>query len=214
VSPEALAPGVGCAPAGTYAVAKRAFDVVVASLVLVLAAPLLLAVALGIWAGSPGAPVFRQRRIGRSGREFMMWKFRTMVRDAEAMRSELVARSREQDWLNVDDDPRVTGIGRLLRRTSLDEMPQLVNVLRGEMSLVGPRPLPLVEDARVPAWAQPRLKVRPGLTGLWQVGGRTLVPFPEMLRLDCEYVRGLSWSTDLRILVRTVLAVLSGRGAN
>jgi lipopolysaccharide/colanic/teichoic acid biosynthesis glycosyltransferase len=192
---------------------KRAFDVTVAALALALLAVLLVGLALAIAASSRGIPLFRQRRVGRFGEEFMIWKFRTMVRDAARRRAELMAYSREPDWLQIDHDPRVTRIGRFLRRTSLDELPQLVNILRGEMSLVGPRPLPPVEHARLPAWSMARLEVRPGLTGLWQVMGRTRIPFQEMLRLDCEYVRERSWGTDLRILARTVPVVLLGRGA-
>jgi lipopolysaccharide/colanic/teichoic acid biosynthesis glycosyltransferase len=205
---DALSP-----PAGVYGGAKRAMDVVGALVALVLLAPLLLGITLAIVAGSRGGPLFRQRRVGRFGHEFAMWKFRTMVVDAEGRRSELILHSRESDWLQVDHDPRVTPLGRVLRRTSLDELPQLVNVLRGDMSLVGPRPLPIVEHAGIPAWCGPRLGVRPGLTGLWQVTGRTRIPFQEMLRLDCEYVRILSWWTDLKILLRTVPAVIRGTGA-
>jgi lipopolysaccharide/colanic/teichoic acid biosynthesis glycosyltransferase len=205
---------VGYAPAGTYRVAKRAIDVIVSLTGLMLLAPLLLVLALAVWASSPGTPLFRQRRVGRGGTEFLMWKFRTMVADAERRRSELVTRSRDSGWLMLDRDPRVTGVGRFLRRTSLDELPQLLNVLRGDMSLVGPRPLPLIEHARLPEWSAPRLAVRPGITGLWQVMGRTLIPFEDMLRLDCRYVDELSWRSDLGILVRTVPSVLLGRGAN
>jgi lipopolysaccharide/colanic/teichoic acid biosynthesis glycosyltransferase len=205
---------VGYAPAGTYRVAKRAIDVIVSLTGLMLLAPLLLVLALAVWASSPGTPLFRQRRVGRGGTEFLMWKFRTMVADAERRRSELVTRSRDSGWLMLDRDPRVTGVGRFLRRTSLDELPQLLNVLRGDMSLVGPRPLPVVEHALLPDWSGPRLSVRPGITGLWQVAGRTRVPFEEMLRLDCRYVSELSWRSDLEILVRTVPSVLLGKGAN
>jgi lipopolysaccharide/colanic/teichoic acid biosynthesis glycosyltransferase len=211
---QQVAPGVGCAPPGAYRVAKRGVDVIVALTGLVLLASLLIALALAVWASSPGTPLFRQRRVGRGGTQFRMWKFRTMVPDAERRRSELVARSRDSGWLKLDRDPRITGVGRFLRRTSLDELPQLLNVLRGDMSLVGPRPLPLIEHARVPDWSGPRLSVRPGMTGLWQVAGRTLVPFEEMLRLDCRYVSELSWRSDLEILVRTIPSVLLGRGAN
>jgi lipopolysaccharide/colanic/teichoic acid biosynthesis glycosyltransferase len=211
---QQAAPGVGFAPAGSYRVAKRGIDVIVALTGLVLLAPLLLVLALAVWASSPGAPLFRQRRVGRGGTQFRMWKFRTMVPDAERRRSELVGRSRDRGWLKLDRDPRVTGIGRVLRRTSLDELPQLLNVLRGDMSLVGPRPLPLVEHALLPDWSAPRLSVRPGITGLWQVMGRTLVPFEEMLRLDCRYVDELSLRSDVEIIARTVPSVLLGRGAN
>jgi lipopolysaccharide/colanic/teichoic acid biosynthesis glycosyltransferase len=209
-----LAPGVACPPATPYLAVKRCLDVAVAIVMLVLLAPLLLAITLAVVASSSGPAVFRQPRAGRFGEQFTMWKFRTMVLDAEARRSELIAHSREKAWLALDHDPRVTAVGLLLRRTSLDELPQLVNVVRGEMSFVGPRPLPLAEHANLPAWSALRLEVRPGLTGMWQVMGRSHVPFQEMLRLDCEYVRAVSWWTDLKILARTVPAVLGGRGAN
>lgn len=213
MSAEQLVPGVACAPTWSYRLAKRTLDVSVASVALIVLSPLMLGVALAIGAGCRGAPLFRQRRVGRFGREFKMWKFRTMVSNAEQLRAELMARSRERDWLHLDQDPRVTRVGRLLRRTSLDELPQLLNVLRGEMSLVGPRPLPLVEHAALPRWSQPRLEVRPGLTGLWQVAGRTQLGFQDMLQLDCRYVREQSLRADLNILIRTIPAVVSARGA-
>jgi lipopolysaccharide/colanic/teichoic acid biosynthesis glycosyltransferase len=137
-----------------------------------------------------------------------------MVTGAEDRRSALIARSLESEWLHLEHDPRITRVGRVLRRTSLDELPQLFNVVRGDMSLVGPRPLPPVEQAALPAWSLARLEVRPGLTGLWQVRGRTELDVQAMLRLDCEYVRDQSWRTDLLILALTVPAVVSGRGAN
>jgi lipopolysaccharide/colanic/teichoic acid biosynthesis glycosyltransferase len=198
----------------TYEMTKRGLDFSAASLALVLLLPLMVAVALAIALGSRGAPLFRQRRVGRFGREFEMWKFRTMVADAERRRAELIAQSLESEWLHLEHDPRVTRIGRVLRRTSVDELPQLLNVVRGDMSLVGPRPLPPIEQDNLPAWARARLEVRPGLTGLWQVNGRTQLGVQAMLRLDCEYVRAHSLQTDLRILVLTVPAVLTGRGAN
>jgi lipopolysaccharide/colanic/teichoic acid biosynthesis glycosyltransferase len=193
--------------------AKRAIDIAGAAVGIVLLLPLMLVVALMVCAGSPGAPLFRQRRAGRAGREFDMWKFRTMVAGAERLRPLLIGDSRDADWLDLERDPRITRLGRLLRRTSLDELPQLLNVLLGHMSLVGPRPLPLEEQARVPAWAAPRADVRPGITGLWQVRGRAGVGFTEMLRLDCEYVREATLWGDLRILARTVPAVLAAKGA-
>jgi lipopolysaccharide/colanic/teichoic acid biosynthesis glycosyltransferase len=163
---------------------------------------------------SPGPALFRQVRVGRDGRRFEMWKFRTMVVDAEERRAELVARSRDPDWLDLEDDPRVTRVGRILRHTSLDELPQLFNVLRGDMRLVGPRPLIPVEHARMPAWARVRDDVTPGMTGLWQVAGRTRLTFEEMLELDCRYVATRSVRRDLEILLRTIPAVLSGKGVN
>jgi lipopolysaccharide/colanic/teichoic acid biosynthesis glycosyltransferase len=214
VTASPLAPRVACPPATPYRAVKRCIDVAVALAALGPLLPLMLAIAIAVRASSSGPVVFRQPRAGRFGRQFTMWKFRTMVLDAEARRAELIAYSREPAWLALEHDPRVTAVGRFLRRTSLDELPQLLNVIRGEMSLVGPRPLPLTEHAHLPAWSAPRLEVRPGLTGMWQVRGRCRVPFEEMLRLDCEYVREVSWWTDLKVLARTVPAVLGGRGAN
>jgi lipopolysaccharide/colanic/teichoic acid biosynthesis glycosyltransferase len=193
---------------------KRAIDLVGGTLGLVLVAPLLLVLALVVCATSPGAALFGQRRAGRGGREFTMWKLRTMVAGADRMRPVLLAQSRDADWLDLADDPRVTLLGRLLRRTSLDELPQLFNVVRGDMSLVGPRPLPVEEHARIPDWAQARVRLRPGITGLWQVEGRASVSFQDMLLLDCEYVGRVSLPTDLKILLRTVPAVLTGKGTN
>ena len=198
----------------TYRLGKRALDLSLAAAAMVVLAPLMVAVAVAIALGSRGAPVFRQQRVGRFGRRFRMWKFRTMVVDAERQRAELIARSQESEWLHLDRDPRVTRVGRVLRRTSLDELPQLLNVLSGDMSLIGPRPLPPVEAERLPEWSSARLHVRPGLTGLWQVRGRTQLDFRSMLLLDCEYVRELSLGTDLKILALTVPAVLTGRWAN
>jgi len=192
---------------------KRTIDIAGALLALVVLTPLMLVVALAVAASSPGAPLFRQRRAGLGGRAFSMWKFRTMVVGAEQLRPLLIGESRDADWLDLEQDPRITQVGRVLRRTSLDELPQLLNVLRGQMSLVGPRPLPLEEHARIPEWASLRTAVRPGVTGLWQVRGRASGGFAEMLQLDCEYVRRVSLWTDLQILVRTVPAVLAAKGA-
>jgi lipopolysaccharide/colanic/teichoic acid biosynthesis glycosyltransferase len=193
---------------------KRVIDVVGASLLLLLVAPMLALIAIAVVTDSSGPVLFRQERIGRNGRPFAMWKFRTMVADAERLHASLVALSRDPDWLDLDVDPRVTRLGRILRKSSLDELPQLVNVVRGQMSLVGPRPLIPVDHARVPPWARRRVDATPGITGLWQVAGRTSLSFTEMLRLDCRYVDTWSLGRDLLILVRTVPAVLSGKGAN
>jgi lipopolysaccharide/colanic/teichoic acid biosynthesis glycosyltransferase len=194
-------------------IVKRELDVAGALVGLLLLAPVLLSVALAIRLTSRGPAIFRQRRAGRDHRPFTMWKFRTMVDGADRMRAELVGDLPEDAWLDLERDPRVTRLGRILRRSSLDELPQLVNVLRGDMSLVGPRPLPLDEHARIPEWASARVDVRPGLTGPWQVAGRECIGFLDMLRLDCQYVGRQSLWEDLKILVRTVPAVLDGRGA-
>jgi lipopolysaccharide/colanic/teichoic acid biosynthesis glycosyltransferase len=195
------------------AVVKRAIDVTGALLGLMLLAPLLLSIALAVRMTSPGPAIFRQRRAGRGHREFVLWKFRTMFDGSDDLRAELIVHVPDDGWLDLEQDPRVTPLGRVLRRCSLDELPQLVNVLRGDMSLVGPRPLPLDEHARIPAWATARADVRPGLTGAWQVAGRERIGFLEMLRLDCQYVATRSLWSDLKILVRTIPAVLDGKGA-
>jgi lipopolysaccharide/colanic/teichoic acid biosynthesis glycosyltransferase len=202
-----------CAVAARRALA-RTTDIVLASVVAAACAPLMALAATAVRIESPGPALFRQRRVGRSGRHFGMWKFRTMVVDAEERRAELVARSRDPNWLHVDHDPRVTRVGRILRRTSLDELPQLFNVLRGDMAMVGPRPLIPAEHARMPGWARMRDDVKPGVTGLWQVAGRTTLTFEQMLELDCVYVGTRSARRDLEILARTVPAVVSGKGAN
>jgi lipopolysaccharide/colanic/teichoic acid biosynthesis glycosyltransferase len=161
-----------------------------------------------------GPVLFRQRRVGRWDRHFQVIKFRTMCVDAEAKRAELLARSKDPGWLLLDEDPRITRVGRFLRHTSLDELPQVWNVLRGEMSLVGPRPL-MEEDARqLTGWGRSRLDLKPGLTGLWQVLGRTSIPFEEMVKLDYLYVTNWSLWNDIRLLLRTFPAVFARRGAN
>ena len=199
--------------------AKRAMDVVGALGGLILLGPLLAIVALLIRLDSPGPILFRQRRMGLGGREFRCLKFRTMVPDAEQRMRDLEARNESSCGVlfKIKDDPRVTTLGRFLRRTSLDELPQLWNVLVGEMSLVGPRPLQLrdsekLEDLDPEAYGR-RLSVMPGLTGPWQVGGRSDADCGKMLRLDLDYVENWSIATDLEILVKTVAVVLEGRGA-
>jgi lipopolysaccharide/colanic/teichoic acid biosynthesis glycosyltransferase len=157
--------------------------------------------------------LFRQTRIGRDGEEFQVVKFRTMYRDAEARKAELLAKNETDGLLfKMTDDPRITKPGKLLRRTSIDELPQLINVFKGEMSLVGPRPLP-VDDSDFEGHVRRRLLVRPGITGLWQVSGRSEVTWDEAVRLDLYYVENWSLALDVTILMRTVLAVWRGEGA-
>ena len=171
---------------------KRAMDLVVSVSLLVLLAPLGVLIAIAIKLDSPGPVFFAQERVGRGGRRFRLFKFRTMVNDAEEQRAALVQQSGDPLWLKLSHDPRITRVGRRLRRLSLDELPQLYNVLRSEMSLVGPRPLILSEDELVQGWARGRLDLTPGLTGYWQVLGRTRIPFEEMVKLDYLYV--MNWS--------------------
>jgi lipopolysaccharide/colanic/teichoic acid biosynthesis glycosyltransferase len=191
---------------------KRAVDVVLSAVALVALAPLLAFVAAIIRLDSPGPVLFRQARMGVDDRPFQILKLRTMSVNADALRDELRHRSETGDprLFKLRDDPRVTRVGRPLRRLSIDELPQLVNVLRGEMSLVGPRPLPLDEDENITDWGRRRLDLRPGITGLWQTLGRSDIPFDEMLRLDYVYVTSWSLWSDVRIMLRT-LPSLAGR---
>jgi exopolysaccharide biosynthesis polyprenyl glycosylphosphotransferase len=193
---------------------KRVMDVLVSSIALAVAAPFLLLLALAIKLDSSGPVLFIQERIGKGGQAFKLYKLRTMVADAERNREQLLMQSSDPNWLLLDQDPRVTRVGAWLRRLSLDELPQLWNVVRGEMSLVGPRPLIAVEDERVQPWARRRLDLTPGITGYWQVLGRTRIPFEEMVKLDYLYVMNWSLWTDLKLIIRTLPIMVSGRGAN
>jgi exopolysaccharide production protein ExoY len=202
---------------GTRILVKRIFDILIAAALLVLLAPCMAAIAVVVRRSSPGPVLFRQKRVGVDGRPFRILKFRTMCSDAETvLRSDaaLYAAYVENGYkLPLGIDPRITRIGLWLRRTSLDELPQLWNVLRGDMSLVGPRPVVPDEVAHYGDRAQTFLSVLPGVTGLWQVCGRSDVPYPERCDVELDYVRSWSLSQDLVILYRTVGAVVSGRGA-
>jgi exopolysaccharide biosynthesis polyprenyl glycosylphosphotransferase len=200
--------------AGADWVLKRAFDLVVSLLVLVVGTPLWLLIAVWIKLDSRGPILYRDRRVGVGEHEFDMLKFRTMVRDAGARQEELEERNEAGGALfKIRRDPRVTRVGRVLRRLSLDEMPQLLNVLRGEMSLVGPRPLPVRDYRMLEAWHRKRYLVLPGITGLWQISGRSNLTFDDLVRLDFYYIENWSIWLDISILIKTPLAILSGRGA-
>jgi exopolysaccharide biosynthesis polyprenyl glycosylphosphotransferase len=198
---------------------KRMLDLVLSVLAIVALSPLFAYIALRIKLDSPGPVFFRQLRMGSGERPFRMVKFRTMVADADARRAEVAhlnmhaQNGGDARMLKVPDDPRITTVGRMLRRTSLDELPQLFNVFAGEMSIVGPRPLPLDEDALIEDWGRERLALKPGMTGLWQVSGRSSIPFGEMVNLDYLYVSGWSLWGDLRLIARTFPAVFRGRQA-
>jgi exopolysaccharide biosynthesis polyprenyl glycosylphosphotransferase len=193
---------------------KRVMDLVLATVVLITFAPLLALIAVAIKLDSRGPVLFVQERVGKGGRPFRLYKLRTMAADADRRRGQLLANSGDPNWLLLESDPRVTRVGRLLRRLSLDELPQLWNVLRGEMSVVGPRPLIAAEDERVRSWARGRLDLTPGITGYWQVLGRTRIPFEEMVKLDYLYVMNWSLWTDMKLIIRTLPAMMTGRGAN
>ena len=199
---------------GARRLVKEAFDRVLASAAVLLLAPLFLSMAVAIRLGDRGPALFRQTRVGKDGRPFTVYKFRTMVVDAEARKAELVLLNETGGVLfKMRKDPRITHAGELLRRWSLDEMPQLINVIRGDMSLVGPRP-PLPDEVdRYPDHVRRRLAVKPGITGLWQVNGRSDLSWDESVRLDLRYVENWSLMLDMQILWKTLSAVAGGSGA-
>ncbi|HTA15758.1 MAG TPA: exopolysaccharide biosynthesis polyprenyl glycosylphosphotransferase [Solirubrobacteraceae bacterium] len=195
------------------ALVKRSFDLVGASLGLLLLSPLMIAISIAIKLDSRGPLFFRQLRVGRDEKHFGLFKFRTMVPNAEQLKSSLADLNEAQEGLfKIADDPRVTRVGRFLRKTALDELPQLFNVLRGEMSLVGPRPLIRDEDQRIEGWHRRRLALHPGMTGHWQILGPASVSLREMVAIDYLYVANWSLWTDVKILLRTVPYVLCRRG--
>ena len=192
---------------------KRAMDATVAATAIVLLAPLLALIALAIKVGSRGPVLFRQRRIGQHGDEFDLYKFRTMVDGADGMKAGLEELNEAEGLFKIRSDPRLTRVGPLLRRTHFDELPQLINVLRGEMSLVGPRPLVPDEDKTIEGWHRLRVQLLPGMTGHWQILGGPRVPLHEMVKIDHLYVANWSLWLDLKILLRTVPHVLARRGS-
>ncbi len=197
-----------------YRVSKRTLDVVLALAGLTLLLPLVPLIVVLIKLDSPGPVVFAQHRVGRRGRMFVCYKFRSMVREAEGMKSGLVELNEATGpAFKIRRDPRITVIGAFLRRSSLDEVPQLVNVLRGDMSIVGPRPQIPAEVELYEPWHLRRLEVKPGITCLWQIAGRSHIGFDEWMRLDLEYIRRRSMRLDLWILLRTLPAVIARKGA-
>lgn len=197
-----------------YRISKRWFDFTVCLAALPIALPVMAVIALAVKMDSPGPAIFFQERTGLNGRRFRMIKFRTMVKGAEALKANY-QHLNELSWpdFKMTHDPRMTKIGRILRKTSLDELPQLINILLGDMSLVGPRPTSFKADT-YQLWQTERLEVRPGLTGLWQVSGRSNVDFIERVEMDIEYLERQSWSLDIKILWLTVAAVMHGSGAS
>ena len=199
---------------GAY-VFKRLLDIVAATILLILLAPLFLTIMLLIRLESPGPIFFRQIRVGRWGKLFTMWKFRSMYIDAEARKAALLAANESGGGVifKMKQDPRITKVGRFIRKASIDELPQLWNVLVGDMSLVGPRPALPSEVNQYSLADRRRLEVIPGITCIWQVSGRSDIPFPEQVKLDVQYIESSSFWQDLLILFKTVPAVLLGRGA-
>ena len=197
---------------------KRGLDIIGALCLLLCLSPFWIVIALCIYATDRGPVFFSQTRIGRYGKPFRLWKFRSMYTDAEARRQALIEEARKNGEMQdlrfkMKNDPRITPIGKIIRRLSLDELPQLINILKGEMSLVGPRP-PIPEEVQAYGFNEhKRLWVKPGLTCIWQVSGRSHIPFPEQVELDKQYIAHQSLSLDLQLLYRTVGAVVTGRGA-
>lgn len=199
---------------GSYAL-KRVMDIVLSGLGMIVLSPVFLGIAAAVKFTSPGPVIFSQVRVGRYGRYFNFYKFRSMYRDAEARKKDLLALNESSDGVifKMKDDPRITKVGRLLRRTSLDELPQLWNVFIGDMSLVGPRPPVPKEVQEYTLEDRKRLDVIPGITCLWQIMGRSEIPFNEQVRLDKEYIIAPSIWKDIVILLKTIPAILGGKGA-
>jgi exopolysaccharide biosynthesis polyprenyl glycosylphosphotransferase len=205
---------LGFVPVAAVSWVKRATDLVLVGVGLLVISPILAMIAIAVKLDSAGPVLYRQQRVGKDGRLFSMFKFRSMCQDADRRLEALRAKNEASGPLfKMRNDPRVTRVGAVLRRWSLDELPQLFNVLRGEMSLVGPRPPLPKEVEKYEPWQLGRLRAVPGLTGLWQVSGRSEVPFHDMVRLDLHYIRNWSIALDLEILIRTIPAVLTNRGA-
>ncbi len=200
---------------GLYPAVKRCIDVAATGLGLLLLSPLFLLVAMLIKLDSPGPVLFAQTRVGRQGELFRCWKFRSMYIDAEARKAELLAENEMQGGttFKMKRDPRITRVGRFIRKASIDELPQLWNVFAGDMTLVGPRPPVPQEVAEYTPWQRQRLAVTPGITCIWQVSGRSDIPFEQQVELDLEYIRKRSLMLDIKLLLSTVPAVLFARGA-
>jgi lipopolysaccharide/colanic/teichoic acid biosynthesis glycosyltransferase len=198
---------------------KPALDYILTILGLLVISPLLLATAIAIKIDSPGPVIYKQKRVGLNGKIFEMYKFRSMVNNADDalhiahIKAYAEGKLDATQGVKLQDDPRITHVGKFIRSFSIDELPQLLNVLKGDMSLVGPRPVPIYETEKYNLWQSERLQVLPGITGLWQTSGRSVVSFEEQLRLDIRYVRNQSLWLDFGLLLYTIPAVISKRGA-
>ena len=197
-----------------YVVTKRAFDLVVGTLILILLIPILPLIAVMIKLDTRGSVFFKQDRVGEGGKLFKFYKFRSMIHEADGSKASLIELN-EQDGpiFKIRSDPRITSVGRFLRRSSLDEIPQIFNVLKGDMSVVGPRPPLPSEVVNYQPWHMGRLAVKPGITCLWQISGRSQIGFNEWMRLDMEYLKTRSFRTDLLIFLKTIPAVIARKGA-
>lgn len=192
-----------------YDICKRLFDIAASLTGIILLLPVFIITSIAIKLDSPGPIFFFQERTGFKGRIFKMYKFRSMVTNAEELLKELESKNEASGYMfKIKNDPRITRVGRIIRKTSIDELPQLFNVLKGDMSLVGPRPPIIREVVKYDAWHKLRLSVKPGLTGLWQVSGRSSIGFEEMVRLDLKYIRERSFWYDIKIIFMTIPVLL------
>ena len=198
-----------------YEVIKRIIDVVASFTGLILLSPLILIVSILIKLESKGEVIFKQKRVGLNGKEFYMYKFRSMVINAEELKEQLESQNEMSGpMFKIKDDPRITKVGKFIRKTSIDELPQLINVIKGDMSLVGPRPSLPKEVKKFEQWMMERLEVKPGLTCIWQVSGRNNIDFEDWMKLDIKYVRERSFKLDIKLILKTVLVLLGDKNAS
>ena len=198
-----------------YEVIKRIIDIVASFIGLILLSPLILIVSILIKLESKGEVIFKQKRVGLNGKEFYMYKFRSMVINAEELKEQLESQNEMSGpMFKIKDDPRITKVGKFIRKTSIDELPQLINVIKGDMSLVGPRPSLPKEVEKFEQWMMERLEVKPGLTCIWQISGRNNIDFEDWMKLDIKYVRERSFKLDMKLILKTVLVLLGDKNAS
>ena len=198
-----------------YEVIKRIIDIVASFTGLIVLSPLMLVVSILIKLESKGEVIFKQKRVGLNGKEFYMYKFRSMVINAEELKAELESQNEMSGpMFKMKDDPRITRIGKFIRKTSIDELPQLINVIKGDMSLVGPRPSLPKEVEKFEQWMRERLEVKPGLTCIWQISGRNNIDFEDWMKRDIKYVRERSFTLDIKLILKTVLVLFGDKNAS
>ena len=198
-----------------YEVIKRIIDIVASFTGLIVLSPLMLVVSILIKLESKGEVIFKQKRVGLNGKEFYMYKFRSMVINAEELKAELESQNEMSGpMFKIKDDPRITKVGKFIRKTSIDELPQLINVIKGDMSLVGPRPSLPKEVKKFEQWMMERLEVKPGLTCIWQISGRNSIDFEDWMKLDIKYVRERSFTLDMKLILKTVLVLFGDKNAH
>ena len=198
-----------------YEVIKRIIDIVASFIGLILLSPLILVVSMLIKLESKGEVIFKQKRVGLNGKEFYMYKFRSMVINAEELKEQLESQNEMSGpMFKIKDDPRITKVGKFIRKTSIDELPQLINVIKGDMSLVGPRPSLPKEVKKFEQWMMERLEVKPGLTCIWQISGRNNIDFEDWMKLDIKYVRERSLVLDFKLIFKTIFVLFGDKNAS